>query len=106
MNVTRILVTAGTVLGLAACGSGGASSTTAPASPTVSASAAASVDPGTAGRVCAAVNAMTNALTGSHTGADAIATAASAYHLTQAQVVYAIDHRCPQLKKIVPAAGA
>lgn len=106
MNVMPIALGAGVVLTLAACGSSTSSTmvpASSPASPMVSASAAASVDAATAGRVCAAVNAMTNALTGSDTGADAITTAASAYHLTQAQVVYAIDLRCPELKRIVPA---
>ena len=100
MKVTRLIVIAGSVMALAACGSGSASSTGAPASPTAQASAPASVDAGTAGRVCAAVNAMTVA---GDSGADAISTAASADQLTKAQVVAAIDERCPQLKRIVPA---
>jgi hypothetical protein len=58
------------------------------------------VDALTAGRVCAALNALDFA---GHSGADAISTAAGAFRITQAQVIYAIDHRCPQLKKIVPA---
>lgn len=51
-------------------------------------------------QVCAAVNAL--AVQGD-SGADAIATAASAYQITQAQVVAAIGERCPELKKIIPA---
>ena len=47
---------------------------------------------------------MANALEfAGHSGADIIATAAKAYNITRAQVVYAIDHRCPGLKSIVPA---
>jgi hypothetical protein len=45
--------------------------------------------------VCAALNALTYA---GNNGANAIATAASAYHVTTAQVVRAIDDRCPALK--------
>jgi hypothetical protein len=63
------------------------------------------VDAGTAGRVCAAVNAMTNRLTGTYSGTSAIATAAKAYNISQPQVLYAIDHRCPQLKKIISPGG-
>jgi hypothetical protein len=104
MNVTRMIVTTGTVMALAACGSGSTGSTTEPASHVASApssvSATASVDTATAGRVCAPVNAL--AFKGD-SGADAIATAASAYQLTQAQVVAAIGERCSELKKIIPA---
>jgi hypothetical protein len=98
--VKRIFLAAGVVLTLAACGSGSTSSATAPSSPALPPSAVPSVDAATAGRVCAAVNALVS--TGD-TGAIAIATAASAYHVTQAQVVGAIDDRCPALKSIVPA---
>jgi hypothetical protein len=106
MNVVRTVLVGGVVLALAACGSSGTDSTTAktptvPSSP-ASASAVPSVDAGTAGMVCAALNAM--AFEGDN-GADAIATAARAYHLTKAQVVYAINHRCPALKRIVPPGG-
>jgi hypothetical protein len=94
------------MLALAACGASGnggtTASTTAAPPPAASATAVASVDAGTAGQVCAALNALT---VQGDAGADAIATAASAYHLTRAQVVYAIDHRCPQLKRLVPAGG-
>jgi len=104
MNVTRVIVTTGTVMALAACGSGSADGTTVPASHAASApssiSATASVDAATAGRVCAAVNALAVA---GDSGADTISTAASAYQLTQAQVVAAIGERCPELKKIIPA---
>jgi hypothetical protein len=104
MKVTRAIVTTGTMMALAACGSGSASSMTAPASHAASAAASvsvtASVGAATAGKVCAAVNAL--AVKGD-SGADAIATAASAYQLTQAQVVAAIGERCPELKKIIPA---
>jgi hypothetical protein len=59
-------------------------------------------DAGTAGRVCAALNALTH--TGD-TGSDAIATAEGAYHLTRAQVIHTIDERRPALKQIVPTRG-
>jgi hypothetical protein len=36
-------------------------------------------------------------------GADAISTAGSAFQVTQAQVIAAINDRCPQLKRIIPA---
>jgi hypothetical protein len=102
MNVTPLIATAGTVLALAACGSSSAS-TAAPASRAASsaaqASAPASVDAGTAGQVCAGLNAMTFV---GDSGADAISTVANAYHLTQAQVLAAINERCPDLKRIVP----
>jgi hypothetical protein len=104
MNATRLVATAGTVLALAACGSSSVS-TAAPASRAASsaarASAPASVDAGTAGQVCAGLNAM---MSEGDSGADAISTVANAYYLIQAQVVAAIDERCPQLKRIVPAA--
>lgn len=105
MKVTGLIVTAGSVMALAACGSGIASSTAAPASRVASSAAQASaapapVDTGTPGLVCAGLNAMTFE---GDSGADAISTVASAYHLTQAQVVAAIDERCPQLKRIVSA---
>jgi hypothetical protein len=103
MNVMHIALAAGAVLALAACGGASSSSSTSASSTSASAApsptAAASVDARTAGRVCAALNALTY---NGDTGADAIATAAGAYHVTQAQVVYAIDHRCPVLKRIVP----
>lgn len=105
MHTTRIALGAGTALVLAACSSGGTTASTT-ASTTATARAAASavvvlpVDAGTAGRVCAAVNAM---ISGGSTGADAISTAGGAYHLTRAQVVNVIDRRCPALKRIVPA---
>lgn len=100
MNVTRIVLTGGAVLALAACGGSSASTTsTSAAPPTMSAAAAASVDAATASVVCAAVNALVQ--TGD-SGTDAIATAARAHNITQAQVVYAIDDRCPALKGIVP----
>lgn len=95
MDVKRIVLLAGTVLALAACG-GSTTPSTAPPSP----AAAASVDAATAGVVCAAVNALVR--TG-NTGSEAITTAASAYKVTKAQVLYAIDHRCPALKRIVSA---
>jgi len=57
------------------------------------------VDAATASMVCAAVKALEFV---GHSGADIIATAAEAYNTTQAQVVYAIDHRCPGLESIVP----
>jgi hypothetical protein len=105
MKVMRLIVTAGCVMVLAACGGGSASGTAAPASRAASsaaqASAAAWVDAGTAGLVCAGLNAMTFA---GDSGADAISTVANAYRLTQAQVVAAIGERCPDLKRIVPAA--
>lgn len=104
MNVTRVIAAAGAVMALAACGGVSASSTTAPASRAASAPASASpvasVDAGTAGQICAAVNALANE---GDSGADIIATAASAYQVTQAQVVAAIGKRCPQLKKVIPA---
>lgn len=96
MDVKRIVLLAGTVLALAACGGSATPSTAAPPSP----AAAASVDAATAGVVCAAVNALVR--TG-NTGSEAITTAASAYKVTKAQVLYAIDHRCPALKRIVSA---
>jgi hypothetical protein len=101
----RIAAAIGAVLALAACGGRSPSttaSTPAAPSPAPSSSAAASVDAGTAGRVCAALNALTH--TGD-TGSDAIATAEGAYHLTRAQVIQAIDERCPALKQIVPTGG-
>jgi hypothetical protein len=104
MNMTRIALAGGAVLALAACGGAGtggtAPGTPAASTPAVSASPVASLDTGKAGEVCAALNAL---LFAGHTGADAIATAAQAYGITQAQVVYAIDHRCPELRRIVPA---
>jgi hypothetical protein len=52
--------------------------------------------------VCAALNAL---IFSGDSGADAIATAARAHNITQAQVVRAIDNRCPSLKRIVPPGG-
>jgi hypothetical protein len=96
----RLVLAAGALLALAACGGTSSSSSTSASSAPSSPTAAASVDTATAGVVCAAVNAL---VFNGYSGSDAIATAAMAYKITQAQVVYAIDHRCPQLKKIVPA---
>lgn len=65
-------------------------------------SAAPSLDAATEGVVCAALNAL---IFSGDSGADAIATAARAHNITQAQVVRAIDNRCPSLKRIVPPGG-
>ena len=96
MNMRHIILAAGAALALTACGSSSPATMAPPPAP----SATPSVDAATAGRVCAAANALEFA---GHSGADIIATAAKAYNITQAQVVYAIDHRCPGLKSIVPA---
>jgi len=102
-----IILAAAALAALAGCGSAGGGSTTAPASQTAPtaapASPAAAVDAGTAGMICAALNAL--AFKGD-SGGDAIATTATAYQVTQAQVVAAIGERCPQLKRIIPAGAA
>lgn len=93
--IKRVLL-AVAVLALAACSSAGAPHST---GTTAAPAASASLDSATAGTVCAALNALS--FTGD-SGADAIATAARAHSITEAQVIYAIDHRCPQFRQMIP----
>jgi hypothetical protein len=103
-HATYLAALAVAVVAVSGCG-GTATSTTvkATSTPTTKVTSTPGVvplDAGTEGRVCAALNALSNQLTGTDTGSQAIGNVAGAYQASRAQVIRAIDDRCPQLKKL------
>lgn len=101
-NTIKAALAVAAAAALAGCASSGAPAHH-PASTITPPAAAVTLDPGTAGVVCAGVNALEFA---GDSGSVIVATVATAHRITPAQVVYAIDHRCPQLKADLSGAAS